>query len=179
MSVWSKLRGTIETIFQLGLGGPQIKNNAGAFEMRNLTDSAFVITRGLTPVAANDYATKAYVDSGGGSGAIVQLDIPITTASTTSVDSLPANAVITECTVQITTTYSGGTTISVGQSGGSATLFQLTTDNLPTTTVLPSFYTVNQLTTAAGAPATVSVTIGGAPGAGVGVVIVKYSEPLS
>jgi hypothetical protein len=176
MSVWSKIRGTIETIYQIGLGGPQIKNNSGALEMRNSSDTTFVITRGLTPVAANDYATKAYVDSGGASGAVQEIRFAIGTgASQASATSIPASAYVTECTVEITTPYSGGTTISVGQTGGSATLFQLTTDNLATANGL---YTVNQDTLTAGAPATVSVTIAGAPAAGVGVVIVKFSETL-
>lgn len=176
MSVWAKLKGTIETIFQIGLGGPQIKNNAGALEMRNLTDSAFVITRGLTPVAANDYATKAYVDSGGASGAEQVIRFAIGTgALQTSTTALPANAFVLEATVEITTPYSGGATISVGQTGGAVNLFQLTSDNLPTAN---GSYTVPQDTQAAGAPATVSVTVGGAPGAGAGVVLVKFSETL-
>jgi len=58
MSLFSKLRGTIETIFQIGLGGPNVKNNVGAVEMRNAADAAFVITRGADPVGANDYVTK-------------------------------------------------------------------------------------------------------------------------
>jgi hypothetical protein len=45
MSVYSKLRGTIETLFQLGLGGPNLKNNGGAVEARNAADGAFAIVR--------------------------------------------------------------------------------------------------------------------------------------
>jgi hypothetical protein len=62
VSLWSKVRGTVETLFQLGLGGPQLKNNAGAIELRNAADSAFVIARGLDPAGATDLATKNYVD---------------------------------------------------------------------------------------------------------------------
>lgn len=176
MSLWAKIRGTIETIFQIGLGGPQIKNNSGALEMRNTGDSAFVITRGLTPAGANDYATKAYVDSGGASGAAQVIRFAIGTgASQASTTQIPANAFVLDCTVEITTPYSGGATISVGQTGGSASLFQLTTDNLATAA---GSYKVPQDTQAAGAPATVSVTVGGAPGAGVGVVLVTFSETL-
>lgn len=64
MSLWSKLRGTAETSFQVGLGGPQLKANAGNIEARNSSDAAFVIVRGATPVAANDLVTKAYADLG-------------------------------------------------------------------------------------------------------------------
>lgn len=57
MSVFSKLRGTVETIFQIGLGGPNVKANAGVVEMRNAGDAAFAITRGAPPVGADDYVT--------------------------------------------------------------------------------------------------------------------------
>lgn len=63
MSLWSKIRGTVETIFQLGLGGPQLKNNAGVIEARNAGDSAFAVARGASPVADNDLTTKQYVDT--------------------------------------------------------------------------------------------------------------------
>jgi|SRR6185437_6084831 len=62
MAFYSKLRGTIETLFQLGNGGPNWKNNAGAIEARNAADSAFAIVRGLTPSGTTDLTTKAYVD---------------------------------------------------------------------------------------------------------------------
>jgi hypothetical protein len=61
MSLYSKIRGTIESLFQLGLGGPQWKNNAGNIEARNAADSVFVIGRGADPVAANDWITLGYV----------------------------------------------------------------------------------------------------------------------
>lgn len=175
MSLWSKIRGTIETIFQIGLGGPQLKNNSSVIEARNSGDSAFAIVRGATPVGASDLATKAYVDSGGASGAIQEIRFAISTASTASATQLPASCQVTEATVEITTPYSGGTTISVGQTSGSATLFQLTTDNLATAAGL---YQVMQDTGASATPATVSVTIAGAPSAGAGFVIVKFSETL-
>lgn len=62
MSLWSKIKGTVETIFQIGLGGPNVKNNAGAVEFRNAGDSAFAVARGASPVNDNDLTTKQYVD---------------------------------------------------------------------------------------------------------------------
>lgn len=59
MSVFSKLRGTVETIFQIGLGGPNVKANAGAVEVRDAADAAFAITRGAVPLGADDYVTLA------------------------------------------------------------------------------------------------------------------------
>lgn len=73
MNFWQRVRGTTEALFQLGKGGPNWKGAASAaIEARNAADSAYAIVRGLTPAAANDFTTKAYVDanaSGGGFGA--------------------------------------------------------------------------------------------------------------
>lgn len=63
MSLYTKVRGTIESIFQIGLSGPQIKDNAGVIEAKNAADSGFVIVRGAAPVGENDFATKNYVDA--------------------------------------------------------------------------------------------------------------------
>lgn len=63
MSILSKLRGTIENLFQIGKGGPNIKNNSGAIEFRNSADNAFAITRGATPISSDDLTPKLYVDS--------------------------------------------------------------------------------------------------------------------
>lgn len=63
MSLWSKIRGTLEALFQIGgPSGPNLKNNSGAIEARNSGDTGFAIVRGLAPVGDNDLATKAYVD---------------------------------------------------------------------------------------------------------------------
>lgn len=108
-------------------------------------------------------------------GAVYTIDFAITTgASQSSATSIPASAVIFECDVNITTPYSGGATISVGQTG-SASLFQATADNTPQTNDL---YQSMQRTASFGA-LPVLVTVAGAPGAGAGTVTVRYAIPLS
>src|ERR1700745_1502596 len=62
MSLWSKVRGTIESIFQIGLGGPQVKNNAGVIEFRNSGDSGYAVARGAAPVGDFDLVNKQYAD---------------------------------------------------------------------------------------------------------------------
>ena len=64
MSLRSKIRGTIETLFQLGLGGPQLKNNSSVIEARNSTDAGFVVVRGATAISGNDLVTFAQLPSG-------------------------------------------------------------------------------------------------------------------
>lgn len=63
MSRISNLRGTLEEIFQIQKGGPQIKNNSGILEFKNSDDSAFVIARGLAPAGDNDFVTKIYAET--------------------------------------------------------------------------------------------------------------------
>jgi hypothetical protein len=268
-SIFSKLRGTIETIFQFGLGGPQLKNNAGAIDARNAGDSAFAIVRGAAPVGDNDLTNKQYVDtlfsrsvvtaqfdgnnalpantgiehfyvvsttgpnatigqllwddgsgvgtaivlpvkaqmiitaqafSGGTvtfkadtpyvwdtvlvawqnaggsslSGSLREIRYAITNAATQdSANQIPANAFVVDTRVEVTTPYSGGATISVGQAG-SLTLLQLTTDNLAT--VAGIYQTMQDIGWGAAALA-VRTTVGGAPAAGAGFVIVQYTIP--
>lgn len=176
MSLWSKIRGTIETIFQIGIGGPQIKNNAGVIEMRNSTDGAFAITRGLSPVGNNDYATKLYVDSEAEPNAILEIRYVTGTGATQDSTALiPANAYVVSAEFKVTTPYSGGTTVSVGQNGNT-TLLLLTADNDPLTN---GTYQVMQDTTWGGSPLAVRTTVGGAPGVGAGVTIVRYGIPAT
>ena len=77
MSFFDTIRGTFESLFRLGKGGPQWKNNSGVMESRNADDSDFGITRGDSPVGDDDYTTRKFVEdnfvgSGGGSpGAVI------------------------------------------------------------------------------------------------------------
>lgn len=175
MSLWSKLRGTTETILQIGLGGPQWNNNAGNIEARNAANSSFVIGRGATPVAANDWATKAYVDSGATveDGGIQTIRFAITTAAAqNSVTVIPSAALITDCYISIVTPYSAGATITVGNATSPAQLMA-TTDNLATAAGVYSQGDTDTLWTG---PNTVLVTIAGSPSAGAGFVVVKYVQ---
>lgn len=270
MSLFEKIRGTIETIFQIGLGGPQLKNNTGAIEARNAGDSGFAVMRGAPPVGNNDFATRQFVEvlaaryivtaqfdgnnalpsnsgvehfivvsttgpnasigqilyddgSGGGtvtvisapdgaiilvtvaltggtaifladslymwdavttswinaggssiSGSVREIRLPITNAaSQSSAAVVPANAVVVEAELDITTPYSGGATITVGRTG-SPSLLLGTTDNQAT---VANRYKA-ELDQAWGASAlAVLVTVAGAPAAGAGFAIVKYCVP--
>jgi hypothetical protein len=174
MSLWSKIRGTIETIFQIGLGGPQVKNNAGNVDVRNSTDTGYVIVRGATPVAANDLATKAYVDSGSTilDGGIQTIQFAIGTGSTAnSATSIPSGALIMSEYVVITTPYSAGTTITVGIAATPALLMG-TGDSNPQGV---GSYEGLPLTAWPSA-GTVLATIAGGPVAGAGSIVVTYTQ---
>ncbi len=269
MSLFQKIRGTIETIFQIGLGGPQLKNNASVIEARNSGDTGFVVVRGAAPVGDNDLVTKTYADTlssrtvvsqqfnggsalpsntgteqfyvvsttganatigqllwddGSGSGTVTviaaasrmivttqafvggtvtfkadslyvwdtssvawvnaggssttgqirEIRMAITNAaSQSSASSIPANAVVSEAQLDVTTPYSGGATITVGQTG-SASLLMATTDDLAT---VAGLYAVPQDTAWGASALAVLVTVAGAPAAGAGFCVVKYSVP--
>lgn len=176
MSLFSKIRGTIETAFTIGLAGPQVKANGAALEARDNGDTVFAIVRGLDPVAANDLVTKNYADTGVQGGAIREVRFAIGTgAAQNSATTIPANVQIIDAEVTITTPYSAGATIAVGQTG-STSLLQGTTDNNPQSA---NRYQSDQDTAWGGTARTVLVTVTGAPAAGVGVVIVRYTTPAA
>lgn len=54
MANYLDLRATTETIFQLGIDGPQIKNNSGVIEAKNSDDSALARIKAASPVNDND-----------------------------------------------------------------------------------------------------------------------------
>jgi len=275
MNLFKKIRGIIGNIFQIGLGGPQIKDNSGVIEARNAADSDFVKMRVLAPVDDNDVVNKKYADtlskpiivkrqadtsasipnntavrgfvvvSTAGSGvnigdvlfdnglndanpmenlvAIEGRTIAVTDAlsgGTVTFDpdsiyqwdtdntvwvkigdigsvtgplrvvrytidnsaqqdsnfSIPANARVLDTIVEITTEYSGGATITVGNSSSPA-LLQGTTDNAPQQTGVPNRFSVEQDTDWGGSPLPVRTTIAGSPGAGAGVVTVIFTNP--
>ena len=60
MSVFGTFRGILNSLFQLGKGGPQLKNAAGAIEARDAVDGAYAVVRGASPSGASDFATKGW-----------------------------------------------------------------------------------------------------------------------
>ena len=108
----------------------------------------------------------------GASGSIREIRMPITNAaSQSSTTQIPANAVVSDVKLQITTPYSGGATISIGQTGTVA-LLMATTDNTPQTAVI---YDIEDDITWGASALAVLVTVAGAPAAGAGFVVVSYS----
>lgn len=107
-------------------------------------------------------------------GAVYRIRFALTNAaSQSSATSIPANYVISNVLLDITTAYSAGATISVGQTGSTA-LLMATTDNVPQSAAQFS----SEQDTAWGAAALpVLVTVAGAPAAGAGFCVVDYCLP--
>lgn len=62
MSFLSKIRGTAESLFQIGLGGPQWKRNIAVVEARDATDATFAKVRAADPAGYDDLATRRHVE---------------------------------------------------------------------------------------------------------------------
>lgn len=97
------------------------------------------------------------------------------TADQDSTFEIPANAIIHECIVKITTSYSGGATIEVGRASDTD-LIMLASDNKAQAPA-GRLFSVEQDTEWGVSADAVKTTITGAPAAGAGVVIVFFSIP--
>jgi hypothetical protein len=107
-------------------------------------------------------------------GATYMIRTALTTAaSQNSATQIPANAIIYDVRLDVTTPYSAGTTISLGITG-STSLFMATGDN---TATVAGLYQVMQDTSVGASAAALLATIAGAPAAGVGAMVVLYSLP--
>jgi len=131
------------------------------------TSGEFLQTQGA---GANPQWAPASVST---SGALRTIRFAIGTAATTdSVTAIPAGSIVSRCQVSITTPYSAGATIEVGDTGGTVNLYMTSAQNDPQ---LANLYGLAQDTN--GVAATVRATIGGAPVAGAGFVSIWYSVP--
>lgn len=271
MAIFKKIRGTIESIFQLGLDGQNIKSNGSAVEIRDSDDTSFATLRAGAPSGDNDVATKFYVDSvegitivdrqadtssslpnntstrgflvvtTAGSGAAIgdllfdnglndaqpvsivsakdgrtisttasftggtislEADSVYTwddtggewvkigdigsvtgavrtirftldnTASQDSSSEIPSGYRVIEARIEVTTPYSGGATIEMGDTSTSDLIFSAGDAKEQKADT----YIVEQ-DTAWPSDSVVRVTVGGTPAAGAGVAIVKYANP--
>jgi len=83
MSFFSKLRGTIENFFQLGIQGPQFKNNAGIIEARNNVDSDFATLRAFPILQVQEVEITANTTTASGVF-VTLLTLNVTKLSATS-----------------------------------------------------------------------------------------------
>jgi len=96
--------------------------------------------------------------------------IPIALITVSSTTSIPIGSIVMSARLDITTPYSPGTTISLGQAGLVAE-FMPTGDNTPT---IAGLYEDRQ-DTAAASTNPLLATIAGGPAAGAGFAIIEYT----
>jgi len=141
-----------------------------------VTTAAF--SGGTISLAANQmyvWTGSAWLDIAPSvSGATYMIRFAIgTAASVSSATQIPANAIIYDARLDVTTPYSAGATISLGITGTVA-LFMATTDN---TLQVAGLYQVMQDTSVGASAAALLATVAGAPAAGAAQGIVLYSVP--
>ena len=172
--------GANATIGQLlwddGSGAGTVAVIAAAVGNTIVTTAAF--TGGTITLAANQmyvWTGTTWLDIAPSvAGVTYMIRTPTTTAaSTSSATAIPANAVIYDSKLDVTTAYSAGTTIALGIAGNTG-LFMGAADNTPTVTGLSQ---VMQDTSVGAVAAALLITITGAPAAGAGFAIVLYSVP--
>jgi|GEM_PF-4356220 len=113
--------------------------------------------------------------SGGATpGQVFAIRIPVGLVTVSSTASIPAGAVVLRAFLDVTTNYSGGTTIELG-TAASPSLFMTTAQNTPTVANLYD----NPQDTVNGTTDPLLVTVAGSPGAGVAVACVEYAIPLT
>lgn len=106
----------------------------------------------------------------GGAGLVQEIRFALALANASSVASIPAGSRIVDAELVVTTPYTGGATVSLGQTG-TPTAFMLTTDNSPQSA---NSYAVGDQDVLSGAALPVLATVAGGPAAGAATVIVKY-----
>ncbi len=125
------------------------------------------------PVDPTEVTITISVDA---TGSVVEIRYIVGTSATQdSTHVIPANARIIVAQFIPTTPYTAGATVAIGRAG-STSLAQATTDNDPQSAAADIF-NVNQDTAWGAAALPVRTTVGGAPVAGAGVVIVRYAVP--
>lgn len=178
MGWFERLAGIIGTTFQLDKvnAGPLIKNDGGAVGARNAADAVYVNVRGADPSVDDDLVTRRYFNANGGAGSLRVLRYSIGTSATQdSTTTVPAGAYVYRTMIEVTTPYSAGATISVGQSG-STSLLAAASDSLATAA---GTYDLPQDTAWGASSLAVRTTIGGTPAAGAGVISVYYVQPVT
>ena len=144
MSLWSKIRGTYETIFQIGKGGPHLEGvSTTVVAAKDQPNTGYAQLRCLSPTVpgntAADVPNMTYFKS---ARHVVKIAIT-TTADQYSAVALPNNSIITNCWIEIETPYSASATIAVDRKGDGTKLLQIAADNNPQAA---GIYEVKQMT---------------------------------
>ena len=196
---FSRLRGTIETILQIGRGGPQLKDVAGVITMRDATDAANARAAGADPTAGSQqFATAAYAENYATAQAAAAQAAAIATANAgtvkvikiaivadgvktqfDSVTTLPVGYLVEKVRAKASIAFSAGTTLNVGTPttptnfvNGSAA-----NDDFAMDAVSLPLFIKEQSTTPTNPGEVVRVTLSGAAAVGTGFVEVFYYPP--
>jgi|SRR5271166_326895 len=130
-------------------------------------------------LTTNGTAGLSWMTPGAAPGAVIAISYNITNiiGPQSSVSSIPANALVLDVKLNITTPFAGGATIEIGQTGSLA-LLMATGDNDPQA-VAGTIFEASQATSWGGASLPVVTTVAGGPGAGAATVTVLYAMAIN
>jgi len=176
MGFFSKIRGSYETLFQLGKGGPNLKSNAGALEAKNAADAAFAIMRALDPVAANDLVTLGYFNANNASALdVAVVKMPLALATKVSTTAIPNNATIVGAILDVTTAYDAAALWNIKRTGDATKNPLANGDTDPAT--ISTYHNPNLTDWGATGAGTVTATLTNAPTVGAAVLYLFYATP--
>jgi hypothetical protein len=176
----------LSTIFQISKSvlqfgnGSELKDNSGTSQALASDGTTLIEVQGADPTAGSSFATRDYVDGVASPYAASTYVLSGTTSTVTGVNNIPANAVISQVLVTISTAYVGtAPTLSVGIAGNTS-LFVASADvDLTRAGNTQSFVSAPGISIG-GSAAPLVVTIGGTGlSAGAFAVTALYSNPNS
>lgn len=182
MGFFSKLRGTMESLFRIGKDGPQLKNTSGTLmSVRNNTDSALANMEGADPTADQHFLTRLYFDNNNAAatGNITKEFATITTSSVIGTTTIPAGARVLRVRMILLGLYTNGDeTLTVDTAVGGQVLMAAS-DNAMLAADGAAVGDIYQTDVdfLMGPGETIDVTLGGTPAAGSCRVEVEYVDP--
>jgi hypothetical protein len=112
------------------------------------------------------------------SGSAGPIRFPITTTATqNSITTIPGGSLVTRVAVRVTSAFSGGTTIQIGNSTLASLL--MATGTIDTSLATPGLYDLPLDVLWGSSTLPVQVSIGGSPSLGAGYVLVLYGAPTT
>lgn len=182
------MQGVLDTIYGVASRtaislGKKLKlkfDTTDILKVRNQADDAFAKVQAADPTVDDDLVTKRYytanLPSGGATNGIKTISILVGTDATTSAtEQLPANAIVHQVDVDVTTPYSTGATLDIGKTGGASALVA----NAVIDEEAQDFLSIPMLKAVGGSAYAPLATVGGSPSAGGALVVIHYSTPLT
>ena len=178
-NIWRDIRGILGSIFQLGIGGPNLKNSSGVIQARNAADSGWADVEVENILLHGSNGTyKVILEAPAGMTGDLTLTLPGTTTTIPSSSGMhvskitsftqatsspltldaapPVNGTLAKVRIMVDAAASGGSpTFAVGVSGTPARDMATTENNLKAT----DQYLVEPMRALGGSPAAIIGTI--------------------
>ena len=169
------LKGTLSSTFQLA-AGIILATAGGVLQVFGPDGETPANIAAADPTDDSHLVTKGYADTNYGAlpGSVRELVFNIGTASSSSTAELPTGAIVQSVDVVVSTAYTAGASLKVGNVGDDDE-FVDASDAVPLTTL--GTYSFNMRSASRPSAQQVLASIAGSPSQGAGKVYVTYSVP--